>query len=560
MPKILAIDDKEDNLITITAVLTSLIPDCRVITARSGPEGIEVAKVESPDTILLDIRMPKMDGYEVCQRLKNDEKTKHIPIIMLTAINKESRDLVRGLEAGADAYLSKPLDESVLVAQINTALRIKTAEDQLRNQKELLEGMVSARTAELTRTNERLEKEIRDHLRAEKEKTQIEDQLRQAQKIEAIGTLTGGIAHDFNNMLGIIIGNTEMALDDVPDWNPASEFLKEIHLASLRAKDVIRQLLSFSRKSRSQRQVMDMAPVIKETMKMLRATIPTSVVFMEDVPDNLRWVLADPAQINQIIMNLCTNAAHAMEEGGDLQVKLEEVEIKGDDALQHSDLEPGRYVELLVKDTGLGIKAHILDRIFDPYFTTKDVGKGTGLGLSVVHGIVKAHDGHIRVESGPGGTAFEIFFPALDEMPEPEEKEVEQFPRGRETILFVDDEASMVTLNQQRLERLGYSVIPETDPEKALERFRINPGQFDLIITDMTMPKMTGDKLAGEMLNIRPEMPIILCTGYSQMISVDKARQLGIRKYLRKPIEIGELARSVREVLDGAAPTGSTTG
>jgi len=560
VPKILAIDDKEDNLITITAVLTSLIPDCRVITARSGPEGIEVAKVESPDTILLDIRMPKMDGYEVCQRLKNDEKTKHIPIIMLTAINKESRDLVRGLEAGADAYLSKPLDESVLVAQINTALRIKTAEDQLRNQKELLEGMVSARTAELTRTNERLEKEIRDHLRAEKEKTQIEDQLRQAQKIEAIGTLTGGIAHDFNNMLGIIIGNTEMALDDVPDWNPASEFLKEIHLASLRAKDVIRQLLSFSRKSRSQRQVMDMAPVIKETMKMLRATIPTSVAFMEDVPDNLSWVLADPAQINQIIMNLCTNAAHAMEEGGDLQVKLEEVEIKGDDALQHSDLEPGRYVELLVKDTGLGIKAHILDRIFDPYFTTKDVGKGTGLGLSVVHGIVKAHDGHIRVESGPGGTAFEIFFPALDEMPEPEEKEVEQFPRGRETILFVDDEAPMVTLNQQRLERLGYSVIPETDPEKALERFRINPGQFDLIITDMTMPKMTGDKLAGEMLKIRPQMPIILCTGYSQMISVDKARQLGIRKYLRKPIEMGDLARSVREVLDGAAPTGSTTG
>ena len=364
--------------------------------------------------------------------------------------------------------------------QINTALRIKTAEDQLRNQKELLEGMVSARTAELTRTNERLEKEIRDHHRAEKEKMEVEDHLRQAQKIEAIGTLTGGIAHDFNNMLGIIIGNTELALDDVPDWNPASEFLKEIHLASLRAKDVIRQLLSFSRKSRSQRRVMDIAPIIKETMKMLRATIPTSVAFMEDVPDNLRWVLADPAQINQVLMNLCTNAAHAMEEGGVLQVKLEEVEIKGDNALRYPDLEPGRYVELIVKDTGLGIKAHILDRIFDPYFTTKDVGKGTGLGLSVVHGIVKSHDGHIRLESRPGeGTAFEIFFLALDEMPEQEEKEVDPFPRGRETILFVDDEASMVKLNQQRLERLGYRVIPETDPEKALETFRTNPAQFD---------------------------------------------------------------------------------
>jgi signal transduction histidine kinase len=553
MPKILAIDDKQDNLITITAVLKALIPDCQVITAQSGPEGIEMAKAESPDTILLDIRMPKMDGYEVCERLKNDERTKHIPIIMLTAINNEPKDLVKGLSAGADAYLAKPIDESVLIAQVNTALRIKAAEDQLRNQKEWLEEMVSARTAELTQTNRLLKKEIEEHHRAQKEKSLVEAQLRQAQKMEAVGTLTGGIAHDFNNMLSIIIGNAELALSDIPDWNPTHEFLEEIHLASLRAKDVIRQLLSFSRKTQGQRKVMDISPVIKETMKMLRATIPTSVEFREDVSGNLSSVLADPTQISQVMMNLCTNAAHAMEdEGGVLQVNLEDVEIEEDKALPHPDLDLAHYVKLVVKDTGQGIRTSVLDRIFDPYFTTKDVGKGTGLGLSVVHGIVKGHNGHIWVESTLGkGTAFEIFFPALDEGQDREEKAVEDLPEGSETILFVDDEPSMVELNQRRLERFGYKVIPETDASKALEMFRVNPGQFDLVITDMTMPKMTGDKLAGEMLKIRPNMPIILCTGYSQKMSSHRAREIGIRKYLQKPIEMGPLVRSVREVLDG---------
>jgi signal transduction histidine kinase len=553
MPKILAIDDKQDNLVTITAVLKSLIPDCQVITAQSGPEGIEMAKAESPDTILLDIRMPKMDGYEVCERLKNDERTKHIPVIMLTAINNEPKDLVKGLSAGADAYLAKPIDESVLIAQVNTALRIKAAEDQLRNQKEWLEEMVSARTAELTQTNRLLKKEIEEHHRAQKEKSLVEAQLRQAQKMEAVGTLTGGIAHDFNNMLSIIIGNAELALSDIPDWNPTHEFLKEIHLASLRAKDVIRQLLSFSRKTQGQRKVMDISPVIKETMKMLRATIPTSVEFREDVSGNLSSVLADPTQISQVMMNLCTNAAHAMEdEGGVLQVNLEDVVIEEDKALPHPDLDLAHYVKLVVKDTGQGIRTSVLDRIFDPYFTTKDVGKGTGLGLSVVHGIVKGHNGHVQVESTLGkGTAFEIFFPALDEGPDREEKAVENLPEGSETILFVDDEPSMVELNQRRLERFGYKVIPETDASKALEMFRVNPGQFDLVITDMTMPKMTGDKLAGEMLKIRPNMPIILCTGYSQKMSSHRAREIGIRKYLKKPIQMGPLARAVREVLDG---------
>jgi len=553
MPKILAIDDKQDNLITITAVLKALIPDCQVITAQSGPEGIEMAKAESPDTILLDIRMPKMDGYEVCERLKNDERTKHIPVIMLTAINNEPKDLVKGLSAGADAYLAKPIDESVLIAQVNTALRIKAAEDQLRNQKELLEEMVLARTVELTRVNERLEQEIKEHRRAEQEKMRVESQLRQALKMEAIGTLTGGIAHDFNNIIGIIIGNAELAFDDIPDWNPARHNLEKIKTASLRAKDVVRQLLSFSRKTELNRKPIKIGPIVDESMKLLRASIPASIEMRTNILNDTGTIQADPTQIHQVVINLCTNAAHAMEEeGGIMEISLAEIQLGEMDAPGDGKINPGSYVQLTVKDTGQGISEDVTNRIFDPYFTTKEVGKGSGMGLAVVHGIVQSHNGSIMVKSIPGkGTAFKLFFPITltEEVQEPETRE--EMPTGNEQILFVDDEEAMVELNRQRLERLGYTVMGETDPLKALDHFRSHPESFDLMITDMTMPHMTGDKLVQEILKIRPDLPIILCTGYSEKISEESAKEIGIRKYIEKPIERETLARTVREVLDG---------
>ncbi|MBT4637887.1 MAG: response regulator [Deltaproteobacteria bacterium] len=394
--------------------------------------------------------------------------------------------------------------------------------------------------------------DITERKRAEEEKNKLETQLQQSQKMEAVGTLAGGIAHDFNNILAVILGNTELASDDVPDSNPASKSLKAIHQASIRAKDMVRQLLAFSRKSDEESKPLDIAPVIKESMKMLRHAIPTSVEFKQHISDAFCNVMGDAAQINQIVMNLVTNAAHAMsEEGGLLEVTLEHIILQKEKACFDWVLSPGSYVRLRMKDTGEGIEPKIMDRIFDPYFTTKDVGKGTGMGLSVIHGIVKRHGGGILVESELGkGTVFEIYFPALGETAEVEKEPLGEIKGGSERILFVDDEESMVDLNRQRLERLGYNVKSTIKPVEALEWFKADPDQFDVIITDMTMPRMTGDRLAAEVLKIRPHMPVIICTGYSERMSAKKAEVLGVSKYIEKPIGARNLASAIREVLD----------
>ena len=394
--------------------------------------------------------------------------------------------------------------------------------------------------------------DITERKRAEEENSKLEAQLQQAQKMEAIGTLAGGIAHDFNNILAIILGNAELAADDVPDSNPAMESLKEIRKASIRAKDMIKQLLAFSRKTDEENNPINMAPIIKESMKMLRSAIPTSVEFEQHISDDPCIVMGDAAQINQIIMNLVTNAADAMsEKGGFLEVTLENINLQEEKSCFDWVLSPGAYVRLRMRDTGEGIEPRIMDRIFEPYYTTKEVGKGTGMGLSVIHGIVKRHGGGIRVESELGaGTVFEIYFPALEMTAEEEKKPEKEIKGGSERILFVDDEESLVDLNRQRLERLGYDVKSTTKPVEALEWFRADPDQFDVIITDMTMPRMTGDRLAAEILKIRPHIPVIICTGYSERMSAKKAESLGLRIYIEKPIDLRNLASSLREVLE----------
>ena len=379
----------------------------------------------------------------------------------------------------------------------------------------------------------------------------IETQLQEAQRMEAIGTLAGGIAHDFNNILGIVLGYAELAMDDVPEWNPAWHNLGEIRKASLRAKDVVRQLLSFARKSEIMKKPTNLIPVVKESLNLLRSSIPRSIEIRQNIPEDVDSILADPTQMNQVLINLCTNAHHAMPEGGVLEASLKNVELDEDAAAKYPDLKPGRYVNLTVSDTGQGINPELKDRIFDPYFTTKEIGKGTGMGLSVVHGIVKSHKGAISVDSDIGhGTTFSLFFPVVKEEAVSEPEMDEKLPEGNERILLVDDEESIIYVGRLRLERLGYKVEARMNPVEALEIFRADPDRFDLVITDMTMPQMNGDQLVKEVLKIHPDMPTILCTGFSERIDEEKAKSIGIRKYIEKPINSSKLAKIVRKVLD----------
>ncbi|MCJ7541570.1 MAG: response regulator, partial [Desulfobacterales bacterium] len=389
--------------------------------------------------------------------------------------------------------------------------------------------------------------------KAEEEKAALEGQLLHAQKMESIGTLSGGIAHDFNNLLAIILGNAELAMEDVPEWHPAKDNINEIRTASLRARDVVRQLLSFGRKTDPKKRPVKLVQIVEDALKFLRFSIPTSIEIHQNIPnDTDNTILADSTQINQVMINLFTNAAHAMEDaGGVITIGIQNVYLDQVSAPFYPDLSLGNYVKLTVSDTGTGIDHEIKDRIFDPYFTTKEVGKGSGIGLSVVHGIVKSHNGAIYVDSKFGkGTTFSILFPATEEEAVIETEAIEKLSTGNERILFVDDEKSMAEIGRRRLERLGYQVEAKTNPIEALELFRADPDQFDLVITDMTMPHITGDKLVKEILKIRPDMPTILCTGFSEKIDEEKAKKIGVRQYIEKPFDRGKLSRLVRKVLD----------
>ena len=389
-------------------------------------------------------------------------------------------------------------------------------------------------------------------LRDVTQQTKLETQLKQAQKMESIGTLAGGIAHDFNNIMGIILGNTELALDDVPKSHTAHSSLEEIKKASLRATNIVKQLLSFTRITDEKLLPIEIALVIKDAMKFLQATIPTTIDIMQDICVTDETILADPIQINQIMMNLCINASHTMEQtGGKLTITVENVLLDDNSAKDYPDLKRGKYVKLMVSDTGPGIDPKIIDRIFDPYFTTKGIGKGSGMGLAVVHGIVKSHSGAIKVDSTLGkGTQFSIFFPLTQGKAAVEAETIQEIPRGSETILFVDDEISIVNMVQRMFERLGYKVQTATTPQDALDRFALNPDHFDLVITDMTMPQMTGVKLSEKLMDVRPDIPIIICTGHSALVDEEKAKELGLAAYVMKPINIRGIAQTIRKVLD----------
>jgi len=666
MPKILAVDDKKDNLTALSALLNALIPGCNVITAQSGAEALEKAKTESPDTILLDIKMPVMDGYEVCNRLKYDETTKHIPVIMISAIKTESEDLVKGLETGADAYLAKPVDEYVLIAQVKTALRIKKAEDHLRRQKDLLESTVQDRTAELLRTNEQLKHEINNRINAEKkyrmlietmneglflmdenflitfannrlfeilgylkekiigmsahnflnvrnqrifdeqmelhkkgdhtvyelifirkdgqkipvivspspiidadgqfkgslavitnisERKQLETQLHQAQKMEAIGKLAGGIAHDFNNILTTIIGNAELALMDVIKDESLRKEIEEIKKAGEKAASLTRQLLAFSRKQIVQPEILDINESLIDIEKMLGRLIGEDVELLTIQASELWQVEIDPGQIEQMIMNLAVNARDAMPKGGKLTVGTANADLDKNYFRERGIHEetPGHYVMLSVSDTGSGMDKETREHIFEPFFTTKEVGKGTGLGLSTVYGIVKQNNGFIWVYSEPGqGSTFKIYLPKVKGDAKPKEKE--QTPNddlsGSETVLIVEDNDSLRNFAQKILYIYGYSTLNAENGEDALRVCKEHNGPIHLLLTDVVMARMGGKEAAERLQPLYPRMKIIYMSGYTDNAIVHHGVLEPGLNFLEKPFTPKGLARKVRKALE----------
>jgi CheY-like chemotaxis protein len=372
------------------------------------------------------------------------------------------------------------------------------------------------------------------------------------QKMEAIGTLAGGIAHDFNNLLNPIFINTELVLLDAPLEERMRQYLQMVLQAAERGRNLVKQIITFSRQKEQERKPLKAEPLIKEALKFLRASLPSTVEIRQNIQRETGFILADPTQIHQVIMNLCSNAAYAMrEKGGVLEVSLAEVEVDSDMALRYPDFKPGPYLRLTVTDTGAGMTLEVMDRAFDPFFTTKKPGEGSGMGLSVVHGIVKNYGGTITVYSEVGkGSTFNIFFPRVKAEGSPTDVSPRPLATGEGRVLLVDDEEAQVESVRNMLERMGYRVVAKTDSREALALFRQNPRLFDLVVTDQTMPQMTGVKLAEELLRIRPDLPVILCTGFSETVDANAAKASGICQFLMKPFSVREMAETIRRALE----------
>ncbi|MFZ4438712.1 MAG: PAS domain S-box protein [Syntrophales bacterium] len=395
-------------------------------------------------------------------------------------------------------------------------------------------------------------RDITERKRAEEEKASLEAQLRQAQKMDAIGTLAGGVAHDFNNILGAIIGYTEMAMDE-DQKKIRGRYLQETLKGAERAKDVVRQILTFSRQESHEKKPLNIKLLLKESIRFLRASIPATIEIQQHLTDKMCNIMADPTQMHQVIMNLCTNATHAMKQaGGVLTVELSQIELSKAEIPRYPDLKPGPYVRLTVSDTGHGIDLTHIQRIFDPFFTTKPMGEGTGLGLSVVYGIIKSHDGAIHVYSETGkGASFSVYLPKIIHENSSSEIVASPASKGTERILFVDDEPALVDIGISMLSALGYEVTGVTSSMEGLDLFRAEPDRFDLVITDMTLPKMTGIDLSRKIMQIRPDTPIILCSGIREPETEELVKSLGIRAYCIKPLTRKVLSQVIRDTLDG---------
>jgi signal transduction histidine kinase/CheY-like chemotaxis protein len=383
------------------------------------------------------------------------------------------------------------------------------------------------------------------------ERKRLEERLLQTQKMAAIGTLAGGIAHDFNNILAAILGYTELAIDGMSPQTVQHEYLQEVLTAGKRARDLVQQILTFSRQTKHQRHPVYLHQLIQETLVILRASLPATITIQQHLDDQLGPVMVDATQMHQVLMNLCTNAEYAMREtGGLLDVRLEAVTLGPNAAALHPDLHPGRYVRLVVHDSGHGITAEVQERIFEPFFTTKEVGEGTGMGLAVAHGIVANHGGVITVDSSSGhGTTFTVYLPHTTTPVPPSQPPAAPPFHGQGCVLLIDDEPPLVRIGHDMLVSLGYDVVACTSAQEALAVFQADADRFALVITDQTMPVMTGVTLTHELRHTRPDIPIILCTGYSHVVNAETAAAQGIDAFLLKPIALYDLAQTVHQVL-----------
>lgn len=397
--------------------------------------------------------------------------------------------------------------------------------------------------------------DISERVEAEKEKARLADQLRQAHKMEAIGTLAGGIAHDFNNILAAIIGYAELALEVVPDTSHAKKDIGEVIKAGIRARNLIKHIMAFSRKSGQEKFPLHIFVVVKEALGLIRPSTPSSIDIKQNLDPNCGNIIGEPTQIHQVVMNLCTNAVQAMDErGGILEIGLASTRLSEDDIAHEPGLETGEYVKISVRDTGPGIDENIINHIFEPYFTTKEVGKGSGMGLAVTHGIIKDHGGMVRVHSDPAGSRFDVFFPKTDAKESVTFRPSGPIRIGSEHVLVVDDEEPIAQMTKNRLEGLGYQVTAMSDSRQALDFFTRHPDSVDLVITDQTMPHLTGDALSAKLINIRKDIPIIMCTGYSSKVDKRKAKASGIKAFALKPLDIRELSDLITEVFSKKEP------
>ena len=400
--------------------------------------------------------------------------------------------------------------------------------------------------------NQSIYRDITSRKIAEAEQKRLEMKLQQAQKMESIGTLAGGIAHDFNNILGAVLGYAEMAKEDSKPGSKASEELDKVIEAGKRAAELVKQILAFSRQTASETIPLNPRHIIKEVIKLLRPSLPSTITIIQQFANSIHAIVADPTQIHQLVMNLCTNAFHVMEQtGGTLGINLDNQDLTEQDLQHHPDVKPGKFVVLSISDTGSGIPFEIRDRIFDPFFTTKEVGKGTGMGLAIVHGIATSLGGFVTCGSNiEQGSTFRVFFPAVELEVVPQIVSSEAMPTGSEHVLFVDDEEMLADIGKQMIESLGYNVTLCTNSITALSLFREQPNKFDILVTDQTMPGMTGIDLARNILKIRPNFPIIICTGYSNIVDENSAKEVGIKAFIMKPVTKRELAESLDIVIN----------